>query len=282
MGDKHITFTRCDFMEASSLVFCDIYQSGDFSDVTLVPKDGAALKAHKIVLSASSSVFKKLVSTSKEMVNVAISHSDLSLIVQFIYTGKCDVKLVDTTSFLISAKYLKIKGLINKTTNVPNDVTYSSSDSKHPISRIPQTHKKLNSSLIIKVLNIETDLERDVEGGVTCNPIDTNKQESNSIDPEVYNGSNLIYLHDKLLDSPEESNSHIQASETKPTSESNHQFLLTKNVVEGEKLNSLIGNISTYDTTEEKQTSNCEDVANTPIHTTKQNKTFRKNHHITT
>ena len=206
MGDKHITFTRCDFMEASSLVFCDIYQSGDFSDVTLVPKDGAALKAHTIVLSASSSVFKKLVSTSKEMVNVAISHSDLSLIVQFIYTGKCDVKLVDTTSFLISAKYLKINGLINKTKNVLNEYTDSSYDSKHPISGRPQSHKKLNSSLIIKVLNIETDLERYVESGVKCISIDTNKQESNSINHELYNGSNHIELHDKLLDSPKESN----------------------------------------------------------------------------
>ena len=185
MGDKHITFTRCDFMEASSLVFCDIYQSGDFSDVTLVPKDGAAIKAHKIALSASSSVLKKLLKTSNDMVNVSISHSDLRLIVQFIYTGKCDVQLIDTTSFLISAKYLKIKGLINDTRNVPNDVLGSSFDSKHLISRLPQNHKMLNSSLLIKVLNIETELEKHVESDLTCNIIDTKKQETNYINPEM-------------------------------------------------------------------------------------------------
>ena len=187
MGDKHITFARCDFMEASSLVFRNIYQSGDFYDVTLVPEDGAPIRAHKLVLSGSSSVFQKLLTTSKDMVNVSLCHSDLSLIVQFIYTGRCDVKLIDITSFLISAKHLKIKGLINETKNVPSGVKDSSS-SKHPISGLPQNYKMCNSPLIIKVLSVQTDLERDGEPGVICNTIDANEQQTNSLDPEVYSG----------------------------------------------------------------------------------------------
>ena len=43
------------------LMFKDLYKEGKHSDVTLVSDDQSLFKAHKIVLSACSPVFKKII-----------------------------------------------------------------------------------------------------------------------------------------------------------------------------------------------------------------------------
>ena len=49
------------FTEHLQLVFKDLYEEGKHSDVTLVCDDQTRFKAHKIVLSACSPVFKKII-----------------------------------------------------------------------------------------------------------------------------------------------------------------------------------------------------------------------------
>ena len=49
------------FADHLQLMFQDLYNEGHHSDVTLVCDDQTNFKAHKIVLSACSPVFKKII-----------------------------------------------------------------------------------------------------------------------------------------------------------------------------------------------------------------------------
>ena len=59
MAEKY-TFNWDTFSEHINLMFKDLYQEAKHSDVTLVSDDQTQFKAHKIVLSACSPVFKKI------------------------------------------------------------------------------------------------------------------------------------------------------------------------------------------------------------------------------
>ena len=53
------------FSEHQLLFLKYLYQEGQYSDVTLVSDDQTQFKAHKIVLSASSTVFKNIIDIHK-------------------------------------------------------------------------------------------------------------------------------------------------------------------------------------------------------------------------
>ena len=52
------------FSDHLKLTFIDLYQEGRYTDVTLVSDDQTQFKAHKIVLSACSRVFKKIIESN--------------------------------------------------------------------------------------------------------------------------------------------------------------------------------------------------------------------------
>ena len=111
MANQSIFLTRKDFQSSASTTFTDLYESNEFTDVTLVSKDSLSISAHKIIISSSSSVLRQLIVNS-ETAFVDVKHAFLKLIVKFIYTGQCEVDQKYLVSFLAVAKNLKIKGLI--------------------------------------------------------------------------------------------------------------------------------------------------------------------------
>ena len=58
MAEKY-TLNWHTFSDHLKFMFKDLYQEGTYTDVTLVSDDQTQFKAHKIVLSACSPVFKK-------------------------------------------------------------------------------------------------------------------------------------------------------------------------------------------------------------------------------
>ena len=70
----------------------DMMTSNELTDVTLVSEDKKKFKAHKIVLSASSSVFKSIInenySTNPVIYLRGILSNEIESILQFIYLGK--------------------------------------------------------------------------------------------------------------------------------------------------------------------------------------------------
>ena len=91
----------------------DMMTSNALTDVTLVSEDKKQFKAHKVVLSASSSVFKSIISENHSTNPVIYLRDILSYeiksILQFIYLGKATFYQERMNEFLKVAKSLDIK-----------------------------------------------------------------------------------------------------------------------------------------------------------------------------
>ena len=64
MAEKY-TFNWNTFADHLQLMFKDLYEEGRNSDVTLVELSQTQFKVHKIVLSACSPVFKKIIDNTR-------------------------------------------------------------------------------------------------------------------------------------------------------------------------------------------------------------------------
>eukprot|EP00090_Calanus_glacialis_P027790 TRINITY_DN44118_c0_g1_i1.p1 TRINITY_DN44118_c0_g1~~TRINITY_DN44118_c0_g1_i1.p1 ORF type:complete len:325 (+),score=86.21 TRINITY_DN44118_c0_g1_i1:53-1027(+) len=86
----------------------------NFCDVTLACEDNQ-LQAHKVILSASSNFFKKVLTTNIHQHPLlylkGVKMSDLEAIISYIYHGETNVALGELDTFLEVATELQIKGL---------------------------------------------------------------------------------------------------------------------------------------------------------------------------
>ena len=84
------------FKESAVANLKQFWRSQEFTDVTLVSSDGFKLEAHKTVLSSSSSFFRDvLIENLHQSVLIymkGVIHKELELLLEFTYTGECQVK----------------------------------------------------------------------------------------------------------------------------------------------------------------------------------------------
>ena len=103
------------FKETAAANLNSIWRNKDFTDVTLVSAEGLKTEAHKTVLSSFSPFFREVFNENKHtsvlLYMRGVSHKELELLVEFIYTGVCQVEVVDLESFLKIGKELGIEGL---------------------------------------------------------------------------------------------------------------------------------------------------------------------------
>ena len=101
------------FSEHLQSMFRNLYEDGKYSDVTLVCDDQTQFKAHKIVLSACSSVFKSIINDLSHNTSViylrGIQHQEMESILEFMYLGVATFHRERTNEFLNVAKNLEIK-----------------------------------------------------------------------------------------------------------------------------------------------------------------------------
>ncbi|KAK6645467.1 hypothetical protein RUM43_001744 [Polyplax serrata] len=121
-------------------VFHQLLQTESFVDVTLSCND-SSLKAHKVVLSACSSYFQKLLIQNPcnhptIIMPPDVPFNDLKIIIDFVYRGEIDVDQTQLQSLLKTADQLKIKGLceVSDSGCPGSDADNSSSDFKTPIN----------------------------------------------------------------------------------------------------------------------------------------------------
>ena len=107
-----------DFQSNISNSFGQIRQDQDFSDVTLTCDGDQQVQAHKVILSASSSFFNKLLKKNKHphplLYMRGLTNSQLNNLLDFIYHGEVNIYEDNLEEFLDVAQQLQIKGL-NKT-----------------------------------------------------------------------------------------------------------------------------------------------------------------------
>ena len=106
-----------DFQANVSKSFSVLRKDQDFFDVTLVSEDDIFVKAHKVVLSASSEFFKNIlhqVNHTKPTIYLnEVESEQLRFILDFIYQGEVEIKNEEVESFLKVATELKINELVN-------------------------------------------------------------------------------------------------------------------------------------------------------------------------
>ena len=112
------------FYTNASETFNNLRLEESFTDVTLVSDDHCMIKAHKLVLIASSQYFHnllKVIPASTPFICLdGVSSSDLKFLVEYIYHGEIKVPNYFIKRFLLLAKKFSIKGLCkeNETQNI--------------------------------------------------------------------------------------------------------------------------------------------------------------------
>jgi len=103
-----------DFHKTITSTFSDLRDDDEFLDVTLVC-DGDIVRAHKLVLSACSPLFRIMLkknSHPQPMIFLrGIRFPDMVAILNFMYHGEVNVNQEDLQNFLAAAEELRIKGL---------------------------------------------------------------------------------------------------------------------------------------------------------------------------
>ena len=103
-----------DFQDLARSSFAELRADTDFTDVTLACED-QSIKAHKVILSACSPFFKKLLKNHPHPQPLiymrGMKLSDLNAIVDFIYLGEVNVFQDQLETFLALTEELQLKGL---------------------------------------------------------------------------------------------------------------------------------------------------------------------------
>ena len=114
MTDEKLCLKWNDFQDLVQTSFADLRTDTDFTDVTLACED-QSIKVHKVILSACSPFFKKLLKTHRHTQPLiymrGMKSSNLKAIVDFIYLGEANVFQEELESFLALAEELQLKGL---------------------------------------------------------------------------------------------------------------------------------------------------------------------------
>ena len=115
-----------DFERNISAAFKDIREDREFFDVTIACED-EQLQAHKVILSACSPFFKKILRRNQHQNPLlylkGVSHKDMESVLNFMYYGEVNVAQDDLNSFLQVAEDLRIKGI---TVSFDSEIVYKS------------------------------------------------------------------------------------------------------------------------------------------------------------
>ena len=114
MTDEKLCLKWNDFQDLVQTSFAELRNDTDFTDVTLACED-QSIKAHKVILSACSPFFSKLLKNHlhpQPLIYMrGMKSCDLTAIVDFIYLGEANIFQEQLESFLALAEELELKGL---------------------------------------------------------------------------------------------------------------------------------------------------------------------------
>ena len=104
-----------EFSDNLTSFFGEQRENADFTDVTLACDDQSPITAHRVLLAASSSFFKEILSKQKNpnllIYMRGIKSRDLNGLLDFVYDGEVNIYQEDLEGFLALADDLGFKGL---------------------------------------------------------------------------------------------------------------------------------------------------------------------------
>ena len=152
------------FQTHSNELLSDLYHSKSFCDVTLVCDDQTQFKAHKLVLSACSSVFENIL-ISNSMGNhqliylMGITKEEMQAILHFMYQGEATFDQDRMNEFLSAAKALDVKEI---GTNV-DDLIQNEAEEKEEVEVNNSNNKKKKRQTFVRPVE-----GTELEIGFTC------------------------------------------------------------------------------------------------------------------
>ena len=168
--------------------FFNLKEKKDFSDVTLVCRDGQ-IEAHKVILSACSPFFQRVLTQNSHTHPLiylkGVKFTDLESILQFMYLGKVDVVSANIVTLLDVAQELEVKGLIKDKqfpgppTTAPVALGAPSNVLQHPVNvlqatsdvfqPLPSSTLRLSCQVAGRELPLEEDFSDD-KGSIRLKP----------------------------------------------------------------------------------------------------------------
>ena len=110
-----------EFNSYTSKTFKDLLSDQNFSDVTLVCDDAETIQAHKVILSACSPFFSRILTKNQHnhpLVYLSdVNLNDLKAIVNFMYLGQTNVEQENLQRFLKIATKFQVRGLTDNNRN---------------------------------------------------------------------------------------------------------------------------------------------------------------------
>jgi len=152
----------------------------NLTDVTLVCDDQKKYKAHKIVLSACSTVFKNIIDSLPQNASViylrGIQHQEMESILEFMYLGVASFYQERMTEFLTVAKNLEIKEISKDVEfNDGEEANYEQdiSETTHHQSEEQEENSETDDLISNQFSNINTNngsksLEQSTNGKFSC------------------------------------------------------------------------------------------------------------------
>ena len=195
-----------EFQQCASQSFKDHYNSEEYSDVTLACDDDKQIKTHKMVLSASSPFFQKILRNNPHQHPLiylkGVNYDSLRSLLMFMYLGETKVTEDELKPFLDAADELKIKGLSennsssNRVRHIKKEPAQIVTD-QNQLSNIDygQYNYMDTGAGGVSTAIATTDMMYDVAGYDTGNIVDTNYS-----DPAAYNSANFFNEFHTLTD----------------------------------------------------------------------------------
>ena len=143
MEEENFSLRWNDFEENISAGLQDLRKSNNFFDVTLL-SEGGQVGAHKLILSACSSFFRKILVSNPHQHPLiylkGVSKEEIVNLLNFMYCGEVNIAQAELSSFLAAAEDLKVKGLTNSGKSENSAVKAPGPDIKaKKTSKLPRT-----------------------------------------------------------------------------------------------------------------------------------------------
>jgi hypothetical protein len=115
MTNERMNILHKEFGEFTGSTFNILYSDQEFTDVTLVCDEDKQVKAHKVILSSSSKLFRRILLRNPHQHPLiylkGVDYENLQLILQFMYLGQLEVEQDYLPIFIEAAKELEVNGL---------------------------------------------------------------------------------------------------------------------------------------------------------------------------
>ena len=150
-------FGQNDYLTNATQTFQELWNDQDCADVTLATVDDKQVRAHKIILSSGSTFFKNIFGRYPHQNPLIylkdIQYKYLDLIIEFIYTGQCDVEQTEIVKFLSVGKDLGVIGLLEVLDN--NEANIAMEDDVGEVQRNEniQTRPEQRDEAVIAIIS---------------------------------------------------------------------------------------------------------------------------------